>query len=164
MIRSEENSVCSILKIKRGNRIFFLTMFKIRVTITLHDSTSYKNYNVRLVLMLRIHWLWHTANVRLSVENREKPYTRYDRSLSSVRKVWVTQIKVQIPVRRTKVDISSVRNTVCLFRKWYRGSLCDRKFAQRISRSSRETRCLIFYNNTFILHTTLTRVSALTYQ
>lgn len=55
-----------------------------------------QNYNARLVLMLHITlWLWYTANGRLSVESREKRYTRGDRSLSSVRKVWVMQIKVQ---------------------------------------------------------------------
>ena len=47
------------------------------------------------------------------MESREKCYTRSKSNLSSVQKVWVTQIRVQIPVQRTKVDTSSVR--YCMF-------------------------------------------------
>jgi len=55
------------------------------------------------------------------MESREKRYTRSDSSYR-VSKVWVTQIKVQIPVRRTKVDTSSVQYRMFI-QKMYRGSL-----------------------------------------
>lgn len=106
-------------------------------------------------------WLWHTANACLSVESREKPYTRCDRSLSSVRKVWVTQIKVQIPVRRMKVDISSVPYV-------YSENGTEDLPANSLkvfSRSSRKTR-LILYNNTFaqLVYNVNTSILTLTYQ
>lgn len=132
-----------------------------------HDGALHilQHYNARLVLMLHItvDWrLWYTGNGRLSVESQEKRYTRRDRSLSSVRKVWVTQIKVQIPVRRTKVDTSSVQYRMFI-QKMVPGislqpQIRSKYFALIAWNASR-----FVANNTRTSHTTC-NISTLTYQ